>query len=94
MSARSGRTVVYLLSMLTKCKGLCSAQLRTLLLDASKAAFAGISMLLRTHFNIVLGIASKFVVNEEGAVASIENVNLGIGKFWVLVGIASPVLVT
>ena len=80
--------------MLTKCKCLCSAQFRTLLLDASKATFAGIGVFLRTHLDIVLGIASKLVIKEEGAVASVQNVHFWIGKFWVLVGIASPVLVT
>lgn len=57
--------------MLTKRKGLRSAQLRTLLLNASKAPFAGVSVFLRTHLDIVWGIASKFVVHEEGAVAPV-----------------------
>ena len=71
MSARSRRTVVYLLSVLTECKGVCSAQLRPLLLDASEATFAGVGVFLRSHLHIVLGIASKFVIQEEGAVATV-----------------------
>ena len=80
--------------VLSKCKGLCSAQLPTLLLDTSKATFAGISVFLRPHLDIVLGVASRFIFHEEGAVAPIQNVHFWIGKFWVLMGIASPVLVT
>ena len=80
--------------MLTECKGLCSAQLPALLLDASKATFTGVSMFLRTHLHVVLGVASEFVVHEEGTVATVQNVHFWIGEFWVLVCVASPVLVT
>ena len=80
--------------MLTKCKGLCSAQLRTLLLDASKSTLAGVSVFLRTHLYIILWIASKFMIQEEGTVATVENVYFRIGKFGVLVSVASPVLMT
>ena len=57
--------------MLTECEGLCSTQFPTLLLDASEATFTSVGVLLRSHFDIILGIASKFVVHEEGAVATI-----------------------
>lgn len=57
--------------MLTKGKSLCPAQLRTLLLDTSKASFAGISMFLSAHFDVTLGIASEFVFPEEGTVATV-----------------------
>ena len=71
MPARSGGTVVYLLPVLTKCKGLCPAQLGTLLLDAPKASFAGVSVFLRTHLYIIWGIASEFVVHEKRAVTTV-----------------------
>ena len=83
-----------MLFVLSKCKSLCSAQLRTLLLDASKATFAGVSVFLRPHLDVVLGVASRFMLHEEGAVAPIQNVHFWIGKFWVLMGIGGPVLVT
>lgn len=57
--------------MLTKGKSLSPAQLRTLLLDTSKASFAGISMFLSAHFDVILGIASEFVFPEEGTVATV-----------------------
>ena len=80
--------------MLAKCKGLSPAQLCTLLLNASEATFAGISVFLSTHLDIILGIASGFVVHEKGTVATVQNVNFWITEFWVLMGVTSPVFVT
>ena len=79
LPARSSGAVVYLLSMLAKRKSLSSAQFASLLLNASQAAFTGISMFFRSHFNVILWIASVFIVREEGAVASIKDINFWIG---------------
>ena len=79
LPARSSGAVVHLLSMLAKSKSLSSAQFASLLLNAPQATFAGISMFFRIHLNVTLWIASVFIVREEGAVASIKDINFRVG---------------
>lgn len=79
LPTRSSGAVVHLLSMLAKRKSLSSTQFASLLLNAPQAAFAGISMFFRIHLDVILRIASVFIVREEGAVASIEDINFWVG---------------
>ena len=65
--------------MLAKRESLSSAQFASLLLNAPQASFASISMFFRSHLDVVLWVASVFMVQEEGTVASIKDINLWIG---------------
>ncbi len=49
-----------------------------MLLDTSKPALAVIFVLLIRHLNIVLRVAPVFVVREETAIPSIQDVDFGI----------------
>lgn len=80
--------------MLTERKCLCSAELCTLLLDASKPTFASVGMILVGHLDIALGKASEFVIHEKRTVASIENVDFWICEIRISVRIASTVFLT
>lgn len=80
--------------MLSKSEGLCSTEFRPLLLDASEPAFTSVRMSFVIHLDVVLGVASIFVVSEERAVASIQNVDFWIGQLWILVSVARTVLLT
>ena len=78
--------------MLTKGKGLSTAQFATLVLDTPEAAFAGIGMLFRSHLHIVLGVASIFVVQKESAITPVKDVDFWIGQSRVSVSITCAIL--
>ena len=77
--------------MLTKCKGLCTTELRALLLHTAHASLTSRFMLFVAHLNIILRATSNFVAGEERAIPSIKNVDLGKVKMRIPVGVASPV---
>lgn len=65
------RTVLDLLTVLPKCKGLCSVELLSLLLDTYQASFSSLDMLFLFHGDILLWGTSEFVIVKEGAVAPV-----------------------
>lgn len=93
LATGSCRTIVHRLSVLTECKGLGPAKFCTLLFDASESTFAGISVYLRSHLNIILWETSEPVVCEKRAVATVQNVHFRIRQFWVSMSIRSTVFV-
>lgn len=79
MTAGGSGAVVHLPTMLAKRESLSSAQFASLLLDTAQASFASISMFFRSHLDVILWVASVFMVQKEGAVASIKDINFWIG---------------
>lgn len=50
-------------------------------------------MLFGSHLDVVLGEAKGAMFGKEGAIATIQDVHLGIGQFGVFVDVDSTVLV-
>lgn len=78
--------------MLSKCKGLSAVQLGTLL-NLAQAALAGELVLLGTHLHIVLRVAQRAVLCEEGTVTAVQNVQVGVCKMGIGIDINSSVVV-
>ena len=81
--------------MLAKGKGLSTHQLLALsVFDLAHASLAGNDMLFRIHLNIVLRFAASTVVFEERAVATIEDIHLGVRECGISLDIDSSILVS
>lgn len=92
-AATASRAIFHLgRRVLAKGKGLSAVQLGTLL-DLAESTLAGEFMTIGVHFNVVLGVAKGAVLGEEGAVASVENVQIRVGQVGVGVDIDSAVVV-
>jgi hypothetical protein len=93
---RSGRTFLYRLGLiaLSKCKRLCPAEFRSLLLDTSQTTLTSVFVPLIIHFNIILRKAPHSVFFKERTVSSVQNINFRIGELRVLVCVIGPVFVT
>lgn len=66
--------------LLPEGKGFGTAELDTLLFYAAKASFTCNGMLLRTHLDIILWVASISMILEKRAVPSIKDIHLWVGK--------------
>ena len=91
---RSSGTIIHRLVMLAKRECLCTNEFATLLLHTSKSTLAGSDMLFSIHLDVFLREASQSVIQEERAVAPIQNVDFGVRQFRVPMSVFSTVLVT
>lgn len=77
--------------MLSKGKGLSAVQLGTLL-NLAQAALARELVLLGIHLHIVLRVAQRAVLGEEGTVTAVQNVQVGVCKMGIGINIKSSVM--
>lgn len=90
VAASPRRTVFHLRRVLAKGIGLGSTELGPLL-HLSKSALAGKFMFLGRHFNIILREAERAMLCKECAVASIQDVQIRIGKLRILIDVDSTI---
>jgi len=74
-------------------KSLCSTELRALLY-LSKTAFAGTCMGFIVHTKVILWKTTRSMTIEEGAVSTVENVQIRVAEVWIIGSIHGTILFT
>ena len=92
--ARTSWTLLKTLLMLPESKGLCSAELGSLLFDAPHTPLARLFVFLVSHLHIILRRTPHFVGAIESTVAAIQNVDLWIRQMGILVHVMGAVSTT
>lgn len=89
----SGRAVFHLRRILPERKSLSPIQLGPLL-HLAEASLASEFVLLGRHLDIVLRVAQRAVLGEEGTVTTVQDIQIGVGELRVVVRVESAILVT